>query len=206
MYLSRRIRVCVQPALRQPTAAQSPERGFPGAQAPARLPRRLQSACPYFVRKGAHLQERPPPRYRLAWASAKSLSLLYIWRRPRWVSATKRRPFRGVKGHPVGSAKPPFRFKAFDPAPGLDHVLVGVHRLLMPLGQLLGVAYEAGYELSLGSVNLDPAVGPVTHVHVTIGVHRHVRRAVQLPSAGAVAAEGSHPLPVRCELLGRWFL
>ena len=55
---------------------------------------------------------------------------------------------------------------------------VGVNGHLVPLGEFLGVAYEAGDEAAVRPEGLDSVVGPIAHVHVAVGVNGHVGRAV----------------------------
>src|SRR5215813_2882699 len=100
-----------------------------------------------------------------------------------------------------GKSEPPFLLEVAHFATPLYRAGVGLQSHLGPFGEFLSVTHKTGDNFAIRIEDLDAVVGPVAHIHITIGVDGYAGGTVQLARACPVAAELADELSIRGELL-----
>src|SRR5262245_9184209 len=106
-----------------------------------------------------------------------------------------------IKDHSRRESEPPFLLEVTHFSTPLHGAGVGLQSHPGPFGEFLGIAHKTCDNFAIGVEDLDAVVGPVTHIHVAIGVYGYSGRTVQLALACPVAAELADELTIRGELL-----
>ena len=88
-----------------------------------------------------------------------------------------------------GQGEAPLGFECVRAAARFVHVRVRADVRYLPLGQLLRVSDERRDVFPVGGVCLDPVVGPVADVYVSVRIYGDVRGVIEFEVAGAVAAK-----------------
>ena len=71
-----------------------------------------------------------------------------------------------VIGHRCGIAETPFALHALHAATHFHHIGVGIKGLLPPFRHDLGVPNQGGDQITVGGINAQLMVGPITHIDI----------------------------------------